>query len=191
VRTRRHVGPSGLEALKTESWRRFLRDLGIIALVAAIGFAVSSSWISPGTLLTSDHAVPRVLELPEAEARQALTDAGFRPWLDEERESSDVPRGAVVWQDPPPDMVMPPGTAVQLVLSAGPAAVTVPDVVGLSQPYAERIVEAAGIKIGSVDVVGGGQEAGVVLGTRPPSGHGRPRGTTVDLVVSGGPGGGP
>jgi beta-lactam-binding protein with PASTA domain len=97
----------------------------------------------------------------------------------------------VVWQDPPPDMVMPPGTAVQLVLSAGPAPVTVPDVVGLSQPYAERIVEAAGIKIGSVDIVGGGQEAGVVLATRPPSGHGRPRGTTVDLVVSGGPGGGP
>jgi beta-lactam-binding protein with PASTA domain len=191
VRTRRHVGPSGLEALKTESWRRFLRDLGIIALVAAVGFAVSSSWISPGTMLTSDHAVPRVLELPEAEARQALTDAGFRPWLDGERESSDVPRGAVVWQDPPPDMVMPPGTAVQLVLSAGPAPVTVPDVVGLSQPYAERIVEAAGIKIGSVDIVGGGQEAGVVLATRPPSGHGRPRGTTVDLVVSGGPGGGP
>lgn len=191
MRTRRHVGPSGLEALKTESWRRFLRDLGIIALVAAVGFAVSSSWISPGTMLTSDHAVPRVLELPEAEARQALTDAGFRPWLDGERESSDVPRGAVVWQDPPPDMVMPPGTAVQLVLSAGPAPVTVPDVVGLSQPYAERIVEAAGIKIGSVDIVGGGQEAGVVLATRPPSGHGRPRGTTVDLVVSGGPGGGP
>lgn len=191
MRTRRHVGPSGLEALKTESWRHFLRDLGIIALVAAIGFALSSSWISPGTMLTSDHAVPRVLELPEAEARQALTDAGFRPWLDGERESSDAPRGAVVWQDPPPDMVMPPGTAVQLVLSAGPAPVTVPDVVGLSQPYAERIVEAAGIKIGSVDVVGGGQEAGVVLATRPPSGHGRPRGTTVDLVVSGGPGGGP
>ena len=191
MRTRRHVGPSGLEALKTESWRRFLRDLGIIALVAAVGFAVSSSWISPGTMLTSDHAVPRVLELPEAEARQALTDVGFRPWLDGERESSDVPRGAVVWQDPPPDMVMPPGTAVQLVLSAGPAPVTVPDVVGLSQPYAERIVEAAGIKIGSVDIVGGGQEAGVVLATRPPSGHGRPRGTTVDLVVSGGPGGGP
>jgi beta-lactam-binding protein with PASTA domain len=191
VRTRRHVEPSSLETLNTESWRRFLRDLGIIAVVAAAGFALSSSWISPGAFLASDHAVPRVLELPDAEARRALTDAGFRPWLDGTRENSSVPRGAVVWQDPPPDMVMPPGTAVQLVLSAGPAPVTVPDVVGLAEPYAERVFEAAGLRLGSVDTVQGGQEAGVVLATRPPPGHGRQRGFKVDLVVSGGPGGGP
>lgn len=191
MRARRHVGPSGLEALKSQSWRRFLRDLGLIALVAAAGFALSSSWISPGALLASDHAIPRILELPEAEARRTLTDLGFRAWLDGERESSAVPRGAVVWQDPPPGMVMPPGTSVQLVLSAGPAPATVPDLVGLAEPYAERIIEAAGLKLGSVDTVQGGQEAGVVLATRPASGQGRTRGSRVDLVVSGGPGAAP
>ncbi len=80
-------------------------------MVAGVGFAVSSSWISPGTLLTSEHAVPRVLDLPEAEARTAITALGFRVRLEDERQSADVPRGSVVWQDPPPDMVMPPGHA--------------------------------------------------------------------------------
>ncbi len=189
MRARRHVAPSGLEALRVESWRRFLRDLGIIALVAIAGFALSSSWISPGALFASDNAVPRVLELPEAEARSALTDRGFRPWLDSEWENPNVPRGAVLWQDPPPGMILPPGTAVQLVLSAGPAPVTVPDVVGLAEPYAERIFEAAGLKVSGVDTVQSGAEAGVVLATRPPSGNGRARGSAVELVVSGGPGG--
>ena len=87
------------------------------------------------------------------------------------------------WQDPPPEMVLPPNTTVELVLSAGPAPVTVPDVVGLAEPFAEKIIEAAGIKVGSVDTVRGGDEAGVVIATRPPSGHGRPRGHP------GGPGG--
>jgi len=157
-------------------------------VVAILGFALTSSWISPGTMLTSDHAVPRVLGLPEAEARRNLTDLGLRPRLDGARESPDVPRGAVLWQDPPPEMVVPPGTSVQLVLSAGPAPVTVPDVVGLAQPSAEKIFQAAGIEVGGVDTVSGDGEAGVVLATRPPSGHGRPRGAAVDLVVSGGPG---
>ncbi|MEZ0335528.1 MAG: PASTA domain-containing protein [Gemmatimonadales bacterium] len=191
MRARRHVGPSGVEALKATAWRRFLLELTLIAVVAGLGFALSSSWISPGTLLTSEHAVPRVLDLPEAEARTAITALGFRVRLEDERQSPDVPRGAVVWQDPPPDMVMPPGHTVQLAVSAGPAPVKVPDVVGLAQPYAEKIFEAAGLKVGKVDEVAGGDEAGVVLATRPAAGHGRPRGATVDLMVSLGPGGRP
>ena len=34
MRARRHVGPSGVEALKATAWRRFLLDLTLIAVVA-------------------------------------------------------------------------------------------------------------------------------------------------------------
>lgn len=190
MRTRRHVAPSAVEQLQSTAWRRFLRDLAIIAAVAAAGFALSSSWIAPGQMLASDHAVPRVLDLPEADALRGLEGAGFRPRTDGEQPSADVPRGTVIWQDPPPGMVLPPGTGVQVVLSGGPAPATVPDVIGMAQPYAEKIIEAAGIKVGSVDTVTGGTEAGVVLATRPAPGHGRPRGSAIELVVSAGPGGG-
>ena len=191
MRTRRHVAPSGAEIIRQAVWSRFLRDLAIIAAVAAIGFGVTSTWVNPAPILDSDHAVPRVVELNETEARKALAAAGFRPRIEGEWPNPEIPRGAVAWQDPPADMVLPANTVVDLVLSAGPAPVTIPDVVGLAEPFAEKIMEAAGIKVGSVDTVRGGDEAGVVLSTRPPPGHGRARGSRVDLVVSGGPVGGP
>ena len=187
MRARRHVAPGGLERLRSVAWRRFLMDLGLIAVVALIGFGITSSWINPGPIMGDDHAVPRVVEMSEADARQALTEAGFKPRIESEWPSPAIRRGAVIWQDPAPEMVLPPNTTVELVLSAGPAPVTVPDVVGLAEPFAEKIIEAAGIKVGTVDTVRGGLEAGVVIATRPPSGHGRPRGSAVDLVVSSGP----
>lgn len=173
-----------------EPWRRFGRDLGIVAAVALLGYALSGYWVSPDAVFASEHAVPRVLDLPEADARERLTGLGFRVRMEGERTNPVVPRGAVIWQDPPPDMVVPPNSSVQLVVSGGPAPVSVPDVVGLSLQYAEGIVEAAGLKMGRVERVSSTQDADVVLSVRPPAGTGRPRGSSVDLLVSTGRGGG-
>jgi serine/threonine-protein kinase len=185
MRTRRHTGPAFSFAAGTPS-RRFLRDLGLVALTFVVGYGVSALWISPGSLVSSDHPVPRVLGLPEETARTKLAGLGFRPRLDGERPSDTSPRGTVVWQDPPPDMVLPPNSNVQLVLSGGPAAATVPDVIGFAMPEAQKVLDAAGVKVGRVDTVHSGPEAGVVIATRPAAGSGRPRGAAVDLVVSGG-----
>jgi eukaryotic-like serine/threonine-protein kinase len=173
-----------------DPWPRFARDLGLVALVALVGYGISAYWVSPGAVFASEHAVPRVLELAEADARERLTKLGFRVRLDGERANPAIPRGAVVWQDPPPDMVVPPNSSVQLVLSGGPAPVNVPDVVGLSLQFAESILQAAGMKVGRVDRVTSEQEADVVLSVRPPPGNGRPRGSSVDLLVSSGREGG-
>jgi eukaryotic-like serine/threonine-protein kinase len=191
MRTRRHTGPAFSFAAGTPA-RRFLRDLGLVALTFVVGYVVSALWLSPGSLVSSDHAVPRVLGLPEAAARTKLASVSFRPRLDGERPSDTSPRGTVVWQDPPPDMVLPPNSNVQLVLSGGPAPATVPDVIGFAVPDAQKVFDAAGVKVGRVDTVRAGPEAGVVIATRPAAGSGRPRGAAVDLVVSGGarPGGG-
>jgi len=190
MRTRRHTTPT-FGAIRSAPWGRFARDLGLVALTFVVGYFVSSYWITPGSLVGDDHAVPRVLGLPMAEARTAVAGAGFRPRIEGERPSPGIPRGGIVWQDPPPGTAMPPNSVVQLVSSAGPAPITVPDVIGFALPYAERVIGAAGIKVGRVDTVrGGGPEPGVVIATRPAPGNGRPRGAPVDLVVSGPAGGG-
>ncbi len=195
MRFRRHTSSGSAPFAASLGWltaspgRRFLRDLGLVALTFVIGFGISSFWVSPGSVFSSNHPVPRVLELGEAKARQKLTAGGFRARIESDHPSPTAVRGTVIWQDPPPGMVLPPNSVVQLVLSAGPAPVTVPDLIGFSLPSAERILRTAGMQRGTVDTVKGPQEAGVVLATRPAPGNGRPRGTTVDLVVSGGPGG--
>jgi serine/threonine-protein kinase len=110
--------------------------------------------------------------------------------MESDRPSPTAARGTVVWQDPPPGMVLPPNSVVQLVLSGGPAPVTVPDLIGFPLPSAERLLRSVGMQRGTVDTVRGPQDPGVVMATRPAAGNGRPRGSSVDLVVSGGPGGG-
>ena len=190
MRMRRHTEPT-FGSLRTAPWGRFARDLGLVALTFVVGYAISVYWITPGSVTGDEHAVPRVLGRPLDDARATITKAGFRARVEGERPSTSVPRGGVVWQDPPPGTAVSPNAVVQLAPSSGPAPVTVPDVIGFALPYAEKVVEAAGAKVGRVDTVrGGGPEAGVVIATRPAPGNGRPRGATVDLVVSGPPGGG-
>jgi beta-lactam-binding protein with PASTA domain len=190
MRMRRHTEPT-FGAIRSASWGRFARDLGLVALTFVVGYAISALWITPGGVTGDDHAIPRVLGQPLERAKTALANAGFRSRFEGERPSPTTPRGSVLWQDPPPGMVAPPNAIVQLVQSAGPAPVTVPDVVGLALPYAEKVVVAAGIRVGRVDTVrGGGPEPGIVIATRPSPGNGRPRGSRIDLVVSGPPAGG-
>ncbi len=183
MRVRRHT-TSGVPLLQSAAWRGFLRDMGLIALTFVLGYGISVLWLSPGPLFTKDHALPRVLELTQAEARRKLTELGFRPRLEGERHNDAFSRGTVIWQDPPVGTVLPPNSVVQLVVSAGPSLVAVPDVIGMSLPQAIKIMSAAGVRMGTVDTVAGSDERGVVLATRPTVGVGRPRGASVALVVS-------
>jgi eukaryotic-like serine/threonine-protein kinase len=158
--------------------------MALILATFIIGYGISAFWLTPGSMFSKDHSLPRVLELPETKARQKLTELGFRPRLEGERPSDAFPAGTVIWQDPPPGTVLQPNSVVQLVVSTGPTLVAVPDVIGLGVPQATKILSAAGVRVGSVDSSGAGGEPGVILATRPAAGVGRPRGSTVALVVS-------
>ncbi len=186
MRTRRHF-TSGVSLLQSGPWRGFLRDMGLIVLTFVVGYGISVLWLSPGSVFTKDHSLPRVLGLTETQARSKLNEIGFRPRMDGERQSDAFARGTVIWQDPAPGTVLPPNSVVQLVASAGPSLVAVPDVIGINLPLATTIFTAAGVRVGTVDTVPGRQDRGVVLATRPAAGVGRPRGAPVALVISRGP----
>lgn len=183
MRARRHVS-SGVPLFQSAPWRGFLRDIGLIVATFVIGYGISAFWLTPGSIFSKDHSLPRVLELPETKARQKLTELGFRPRLDGERPSDAFPAGTVIWQDPPPGTVLQPNSVVQLVVSTGPTLVAVPDVIGLNVSQASKILTAAGVRVGAVDSGAVGREPGVILATRPAAGVGRSRGSTVALVVS-------
>jgi beta-lactam-binding protein with PASTA domain len=186
MRARRHM-VTREPLFQSPAWRAFLRDLALIAGTFILGYGISALWLSRGSVFSSDHSLPRVLELPEAQARKKLTDLGFRPRLEGERTNDSFPQGVVIWQDPPAGMVLEPNSVVQLTVSSGPSLVAVPDIIGLNVPQAGKILSAAGVRIGTVDTLPGGDERGVVLATRPAAGVGRPRGAAIHLVVSRGP----
>ncbi len=152
-----------------------------------IGYLITIFWFFPAPLFKSEHAVPRVLDLGVTEARQKLEAQGLRFRIEDQQSDPSAPKGAVVWQDPPPGVVVAPNTQVSLILSDGPPDVPVPDVAGFPRGLAERVLHAAGFVVGKADTLPAASDAGIVVQSRPGPGVGRPAGTAIDLVISSGP----
>ena len=119
-------------------------------------------------------------------AEAALTAAdlkavrGPKPVFDD-----SVPVGAVVRTDPAAGTSLTVDSPVTLVLSAGPAPVQVPDVVGKSAQDAETRLTAAGFAIGArAEAFDPNADAGVVLSTDPAAAVDAPRGSAVSVRVS-------
>ena len=183
MRFRRHVRP---ERTSSPRRRRLLRDVTIVAVVALLGFAAGTLWLSPVPVVASSGTVPRLIGLELDAARRELSAHGYRAGIADAREHAGARRGTVIAQDPPPGVAMPAGGTVSVTPSAGPATAPVPDLVGLDAALAERILAAAGLKVGDIDSVADrGQDLGVVLGTRPSAGAGRRAGDEVDLIING------
>jgi beta-lactam-binding protein with PASTA domain len=179
--------PAAPPFVATVFGRRLLRDGAIVLATFAVGYVFASAWLSPVPLLTSDHALPRVLELSGGEAQRKLGELGFRVKFEDERTHPTIPRGAIVWQDPPAGTILPQNTVITLAPSAGPQQVPVPDIVGLPMPFAVKVLAAAGLKPGGIDTVASDPEPNIVIATRPAAGVGREPGSAVELVVSGQP----
>jgi serine/threonine-protein kinase len=171
---------------KTIPGRRRLTALVTLLGAGAAGYLTTCA-LYPRPLLRADRPVARVVGLPVAEAEAELNRLGFKAKVSGEEPDPDIPEGHVMWQEPPADLVVPSGTTIQLVRSAGPAPVPVPDVTAFDLEDARRVVTAAGLKVGEVDSVPSQVESGVVVASRPGPGVGRPPGTSIDLVVSRGP----
>jgi eukaryotic-like serine/threonine-protein kinase len=88
--------------------------------------------------------VPDLTGLTQDEAEQTIADAGFEVGSVTSRESQED-EGTVVDQSPPGGTDARPGSAVDLVVSSGPATVSVPDVICQDTDSAQAEVEAAGL----------------------------------------------
>jgi serine/threonine-protein kinase len=171
---------------RTIAGRRRLTAVAVLLAAAGAGYGTTCV-LYPRPWFREDRPVPLVIGMPVSEAEADLADLGFKPKIRGEEADPDVPEGHVLWQDPPPDLVVPGGTTIELTRSSGPAPVTVPDVIDFDLQHATRVVTSAGLKVGDVDSVPSAVEPGVVVSTRPSPGAGQPPGTSIDVVVSRGP----
>jgi len=129
--------------------------------------------------------VPNVLGLSRVNAESAIEDYCLVVSTVNEQCSDTVPAGNVINQSLVGGAQVPPGTAVDLVVSTGPCPVTVPNVVGMTQANAESAITGAGLTVGIVtlqcsDTV----PAGKVITQTPLGGEQVLPGNAVDLVVS-------
>ena len=145
-----------------------------------------------GTTITVDISsgqrfveVPAVVGMTRREAEIAIENTGLEVGNVTERESQ-IPRGQVIASTPSAgSRATSPGT-VDLVLSAGPATVRLPDLVGRPYPEARAMLEQLGLRPGSVTVDSASVlPANTVVGQMPEAGRTVPGGTTVSIRISG------
>jgi serine/threonine-protein kinase len=122
-----------------------------------------------------------------ADATRILEEQGLKVGSVTRARSDTVPLDAVIRTDPPKGEAVAKGAEVDLIVSAGPRPVNVPNVLGLDQATAAN-------QLGQRDFIFRPESApsdtvpkGSVISTDPPPNTPAPRGSPVTVVISTGP----
>jgi serine/threonine-protein kinase len=134
------------------------------------------------------HPVPDVAGMTPAAATAALQASRLTLGVQTHAYNDSITKGLVVRTNPPKGQSLRRNTAVDLVISKGPAPVPVPTVVGKTQAVAKARLANAGLYVSKVTLqYSNTVPAGIVLTANPSAGRIVDHGSGVSLVVSKGP----
>jgi beta-lactam-binding protein with PASTA domain/predicted Ser/Thr protein kinase len=128
--------------------------------------------------------VPSVLGNTVGQAKQVLSQAGLKAGLIQHQSSGSVVTGEVIDTSPSAGQSVPAGSKVTLVVSSGPAKVTVPDVTGESQAQAKSDLHNQGFEVTVTDQTSSTVQPGNVISQTPAGNTQAAPGTTVTIVVA-------
>ena len=160
----------------------------VVLLVLGGGYFVLSNLANNGPVQeVATVPVPDLVGMTEANATDAIVDAGLIPSTDEEFNAT-VDAGNVIRSDPSAGASVDPESRVNVTVSVGPANVVLPDdLLGLTESSARDALEELGLRGGEVTEETSAEVAdGRVSTTRPQAGQSVPVGSSVDLVLSNG-----
>ncbi|MBK6486479.1 MAG: PASTA domain-containing protein [Gemmatimonadetes bacterium] len=168
-------------------WRGPLLHLAVAAAGFLVAYLIVAFVVLPDDVPLGDVSIPGVVGLTQTDAERRLSTLGLTTTLGESRYSPDAPKSTVLSQAPAAGTIVAPGSVVTLDVSAGQQRATIPALLGLSRPDAERALATAGLALGNVTEEASDSARGLVLDSRPEEGQVVPLGTRVDLAVSAGP----
>ena len=156
----------------------FSPRLGVIALIVllGIGLGVGGWWLAVGRY----SPVPLVTDDSLSQASAALTGDGFTLTATKQVHSNQVQRGLVVGTSPAGRAAR--GSAITVLVSAGPFTSTVPVVAHDTLAEAEAALEHVHLSY-KITRVGANSPVGTVLGTQPPAGQSWPQTKAVAILV--------
>ena len=135
-----------------------------------------------------DIEVISVLGLQYEDAAGKLEEMGLNV-KKVEREDADAEIGEVISQSPKKGVKVSEGTVISLyVCTSHPEEehTEVPGVIGMTKSQAESTLKKAGFTLGNVKKETSDKPAGEIIRQEPSAGSESPKGTYVDIVVSGG-----
>ena len=135
-----------------------------------------------------DVVVPDVTGQTQDGAQESFAAAGLPLESITQQCGNSIAVGLVMSQYPAASSRVPTGTAVSLVVSAGPCPVVVPVVTGQAQTATGAVLAEANLTTGTItQQCNDSVAAGIVFNQSPTAGQEAPFGGAVDLTVSSGP----
>ncbi len=133
------------------------------------------------------YVVPQLKGLTVDEANVALSATNLELGAVSQKYHDDVKSGDILSSSPKADAKVKPGTEVAVVVSQGPAPVTIPDLAGVERKAAEKQLKDLGLKVDSREKFNETVAKDAVISTKPAAGATAHRGDEVRVVVSKGP----
>ncbi len=169
--------------IKSKTFPWWIPAIAVLVLVAA------------GTLayfLLRTVAVPEVATLSISDATAALTDVDLKVGQTQLISDDTIPENSVIRTEPPAGSKLRPNSPVDLIISAGPLQITLPDVDDRQQADAKNILEntctpSPCLIVQSSTESSTATAVGRIIRTEPPRGTRVPKGSSVTLIVSSGP----
>jgi len=183
------------EAPRPESYRprrarRPLRTLLTTVLVAVAAFftglglfnyVVMPRWVHRG----AEVRLPDLSNLNAAQAERVLGPLGLRLSVRGEQFDPAVPKGFILWQDPPANDVVRSGRPVSVLISLGEEFASLPVLYGESKRGASLLLSRSGLQLGeTVEAYSDEVGTGLVVATEPGAQAVISRGTPVSVLVS-------
>jgi serine/threonine-protein kinase len=172
-----------------ESWlgrQLFSHRLAYIAgaLAVVLVFGLLGWWMFQGRYTI----VPKVTGVSATAAQADLRDAGLTPGTTTTALDNGVAKGLVIRTNPSNGSRIARGGRVDLVVSAGPHMINMPQVTGQTLTDAQAAIKKAGLTPGKVKTITSTTiAAGVVISTNPTAGTSWPQPKPVSIVLSAGP----
>jgi beta-lactam-binding protein with PASTA domain len=155
------------------------RWIGLLALTSLIALAVMVSACAP--------SVPNVVGMPADQAVQKLQQAGYKLGSTRPIFTSGAPVNTVFAQDPVASTQLRRGQTVNLTVVQPLGSLTVPNLVGQTQPAAESALSTLSLTPAPVQDYSPSVAAGLVVSQVPPAGALVNPGDEVAFVISKGP----
>lgn len=160
--------------------------IGAVVTAFLVLIGLGAWWYTtqgPGAYTT----VPPVAGETTDDARAILTSADLGVIVLTDF-SDDVPAGLVIGTDPGAQEQIGKGETVKLIVSKGQRMEIVPDVTGILEADALKVLEENGFEAGNKDLVWSDTAPeGEIISTTPAAEESVPWNTPIDLVVSKGP----
>ncbi|MGI5374767.1 Stk1 family PASTA domain-containing Ser/Thr kinase [Streptomyces sp. CA-251387] len=153
----------------------------VAAVLLALGLGVGVWYINSGQFTK----VPSLLSKTQAQAEDRLEEAGLELGKVERAYSDTVRRGTVISTDPGMGARIRNNDSVNLVISAGPETVKVPDLQGYKLDKARTVLKDSGLQPGRVTREFNDEfSPGFVISSEPGDGTKVRSGSAVELTVS-------